>query len=140
MSITIQCPQCRTRFRCKDYLAGKQATCLICHTLLTVPENTVEEEKQELPQPAEIEFKPEATVWDAPWHPPQWESGLVSHNSKVKDSSTATHPLQKTAEIPHQQPDPAACHSPGPGFHSGLLLSIVVISVLILLIFIRLFL
>ncbi len=94
MSITIQCPQCRTRFRCKDQLAGKQAACLKCQTLLTIPVNTIEEEKQELPLPAETVFKPDLPVWDAPWIPPQWDSGFVSHNSKLKASSTATRPLQ----------------------------------------------
>lgn len=140
MSITIQCPKCRTRFRCKDKLAGKQVPCLKCHTLLTIPEGTVQKERPELSIFDEIEFKSDLPVWDTPWKPPQWESGFVSQLSKVKDSRSSTHPIRWTAELPQANPDGPVFTSPGMVLRSILRLSVIVVSVLFLISFIHLFL
>lgn len=97
MSIFIECPQCRTRFRCKDQLAGEQVCCLKCQAILYVSKTSTADK-----QPGQNSLQTEATCpaadsREVPWIPPQWDSGLMNQLIESGESATCKQVSQPKA-------------------------------------------
>ncbi|MCA9021088.1 MAG: hypothetical protein KDA74_13155, partial [Planctomycetaceae bacterium] len=94
MSIFIQCPQCRTRYRCKDCLEGEQVNCLKCHAVLNVSESATMEKQ---PGQDSVQTETESLVADSrevPWIAPLWDSGLFSQLMKSGKPAASSQVLK----------------------------------------------
>ncbi|QDT28978.1 hypothetical protein Enr10x_43260 [Gimesia panareensis] len=101
MSIIIECPGCGTRFRCKDRLAGRKVSCLVCQQGLRVPSRAIPKPQTDPEIPEEPDF-PEDAFREAPWVTPPWSTDSATALMTQRNSSTSCRfraaPAQETKQ------------------------------------------
>lgn len=88
MSIIIECPRCGTRFRCKDQLAGRKVSCLVCQQGLRVSSRAIPKPQTDSEIPEEPDF-PEDAFREAPWITPHWSTDSAAALLTKRNSSTS---------------------------------------------------
>src|SRR5690348_7198538 len=97
MPITIECPQCHKRLNAPDNMAGKQAKCPNCKTVMVIPEPVFEADDllaplEPTPQPATPAAPPAAFASSGPLFD---EEDLSYQVAEPTPSTTSNEPPRR---------------------------------------------